>query len=272
MRSENLKHRLYSELTRIAKALSSPSRLELIELLAQGERTVEALARAAAIPLANASHHLQVLRESRLVEARKEGLYVHYRLAGPDVFQLASMLRSVGEQRLAEVDRIVRTYLGARDELEPIGRHELLKRAEEGTAIVLDVRPAEEYQAGHIPGALSVPLEQLEARLADLPRSKEIVAYCRGPYCVMSFEAVKLLRAHGRKARRLEEGFPEWRANGLPVTTEPDVRAARTGPLAEHPNVAPQQRTSRRVERGRARSPRPKKAMRPSKRKRGGQK
>ena len=230
MPSHNLKRRLYSELTRIAKAFSSPSRLELIELLAQGERTVDALARAAAIPLANASHHLLVLRESRLVEARKEGLYVHYRLAGPDVFELASMLRAVGEQRLAEVDRIVRTYLGSRDELEPIGRQELLKRAEEGTAVVLDVRPTEEYQAGHIPGALSVPIEQLEARLADLPRNKEIVAYCRGPYCLMSFEAVKLLRAHGRTARRLEEGFPEWRANGLPVTAEPDVKAAGSSP------------------------------------------
>lgn len=219
MAKDNLKHRLYSELTRIAKALSSPSRLELIELLAQGERSVEALAGAAGIPLANASHHLQVLRESRLVEARKEGLYVHYRLAGPDVFELARMLRSVGEGRLAEVDRIVKTYLAARDEMEPIGRHELLQRAQEGTAIVLDVRPAEEYRAGHIPGAISVPLEELEARLAELPRGKEAVAYCRGPYCVMSFEAVKLLRADGRRARRLEEGFPEWRANGLPVAT-----------------------------------------------------
>ena len=272
MRSENLKHRLYSELTRIAKALSSPSRLELIELLAQGERTVEALARAAAIPLANASHHLQVLRESRLVEARKEGLYVHYRLAGPDVFELARMLRSVGEQRLAEVDRIVKTYLAARDELEPVGRHELLKRVEEGTAIVLDVRPPEEYQAGHIPGALSVPIEQLEARLADLPRSKEIVAYCRGPYCVMSFEAVKLLRAHGRKARRLEEGFPEWRANGLPIAIVREAAASRGEQLAPRLKPAPHDRTSRPVQRGRAGSPEPRTAMRRSTRIRGGKK
>jgi rhodanese-related sulfurtransferase len=272
MRNENLKHRLYSELTRIAKALSSPTRLELIELLAQGERTVEALARAAAIPLANASHHLQVLRESRLVEARKEGLYVHYRLAGPDVFDLASMLRSVGEQRLAEVDRIVKTYLAARDELEPIGRQELLKRAEEGTAIVLDVRPTEEYRAGHIPGALSVPLERLEARLADLPRDKEIVAYCRGPYCVMSLEAVKLLRAHGRKARRLEEGFPEWRANGLPVAIVREAAASRGERFAQRLKGVRRERTSRRVPRGRAESPGPGKAMRRSTRKRGGKK
>ncbi len=270
MPSENLRHRLYSELTRIAKALSSATRLELIELLAQGERTVEALARAAGIPMANASHHLQVLRESRLVEARREGLYVHYRLAGPDVFEIARMLRSIGEQRLAEVDRIVKTFVAARDELEPIGRCELLKRAEEGTAIVLDVRPLEEYQAGHILGALSVPLEQLEARLADLPRSTEIVAYCRGPYCVMSFEAVKLLRAHGRKARRLEEGFPEWRANGLPVAGTPGAAASRSEQLAEHLKTAPQRRTSLRVRPGPGRSPRRKKAMRRSTRARGG--
>ncbi len=270
MASDNLKHRLYSELTRIAKALSSPSRLELIELLAQGERTVEALARAAAIPLANASHHLQVLRESRLVEARKEGLYVHYRLAGPDVFELTRALRGVGEQRLAEVDRIVRTYLAARDELEPVGRHELLKRAEDGTAIVLDVRPAEEYQAGHIPGALSVPIEQLESRLADLPRSKEIVAYCRGPYCVMSFEAVKLLRAHGHKARRLEEGFPEWRANGLPVAIETQVAAFRGERGTARPSPAPRERMNRRVQHRRAGSAEPRKAKPRSSHKRGG--
>jgi rhodanese-related sulfurtransferase len=268
MSSDNLKHRLYSELTRIAKGLSSPSRLELIEILAQGERTVEALARAAAIPLANASHHLQVLRESRLVEARKEGLYVHYRLAGPDVLELTRMLRSVGEERLADVDRIIKTYLVSRDELEPVGRHELLKRAEEGTAIVLDVRPPEEYQAGHIPGAISVPIEQLEARLADLPRNKEIVAYCRGPYCLMSFEAVKLLRAHGRRARRLEEGFPEWRANGLPVEIVRETAASPGEQLAQRLKVAPQQDTSRRVQRRRG-SPEPTKALRRSTPKRG---
>src|SRR3990172_8706484 len=155
--------RLYGELARIAKALSSPSRLQLLELLAQGERTVEALARELGLPVANVSHHLHVLREARLVEARKEGLYVHYRLAGADVLELAHMLRRVGEHRLAEIDRIVKSYLGARDELEPVHREELLQRAKEGTAIVLDVRPDEEYRAGHIPGAISVPLERLEA-------------------------------------------------------------------------------------------------------------
>jgi rhodanese-related sulfurtransferase len=219
MQSKDPKYQLYSELTRIAKALSSPSRLELIELLAQGERTVEALAHGAGLSLANASHHLQVLREARLVEARKQGLYVHYRLAGSDVFGLTRTLRSVGERRLAEVNRILETYFRARDALEPVGRRELLKRAEAGTVVVLDVRPPEEYRAGHIPGAISVPAGQLGARLTGLPRGKEIVAYCRGPYCVLAFDAVKVLRAHGRRARRLEDGFPEWRAAGLPVAT-----------------------------------------------------
>ncbi len=223
--------KVYAELARIAKALSNPSRLQLVELLAQRERTVESLARELALPVANASHHLQALREARLVEARKEGLYVHYRLAGPDVYELARMLRRVGENRLAEVDRIVKSYLGARDELEPVQTDELLQRVKEGTAIVLDVRPEEEYRAGHIAGAISVPLERLETRLKGLPRTKEIVAYCRGPYCVMAFDAVRLLRAHGRKARRLEGGFPDWRAAGLPVAS-PEVpeKGTRPGP------------------------------------------
>ena len=271
MPNQNPKHRLHAELTRIAKAFSSPSRLELIELLAQGERTVEALARAAGLPLANASHHLQVLRESRLVEARKEGLYVHYRLAGADVFELSRMLRSVGERRLAELERIVKTYLGARDKLEPVGRRELLKRAGEGTTIVLDVRPAEEYRAGHIHGAISVPLEQLEARLADLASGKEIVAYCRGPYCLMSFEAVKLLRAHGRKARRLEEGFPEWRADGLPVAAELGATASPDEPPTGSGRVAPGERARPRS-RLLPRSRRTTSATRPSARVRGGKK
>jgi rhodanese-related sulfurtransferase len=227
-KNKNPKHRIYSQLTRIAKALSSPGRLELIELLAQGERTVEVLARGAGLSIANASHHLQVLREARLVEARKQGLYVHYRLAGPDVFNLFRTLRRVAGRRLDEVDQILKTYFGSRDALEPVGRRDLLKRADEGTVVVLDVRPPEEYRAGHIPGAISVPLEQLAARLSSLPRDKEIVAYCRGPYCVLSFDAVKALRAHGRKARRLEDGFPEWRAAGHPVATGLEERGGRT--------------------------------------------
>ena len=219
MQSKDLKHQLYSELTRIAKALSSPGRLGLLEILAQGERTVEALARGADLSVANASHHLQILHRARLVEARKEGLYVHYRLAGPDVFGLTRTLRGIGERRLEEVDWILESYLRSRDALEPVSRRELAKRAKDGTVIVLDVRPSEEYRAGHIPGAISVPVAQLGARLARLPRGREIVAYCRGPYCVMAFDAVKVLRAHGRRARRLEDGFPEWRAARLPVAT-----------------------------------------------------
>jgi rhodanese-related sulfurtransferase/predicted transcriptional regulator len=214
-----LKDRLYEQFARIGKAVASPRRLELLEILAQGERTVEALASETALSVANASHHLQALREARLVEARKEGLYVYYRLADPDVFELSRMIRVLAERRLAEVDRIVRTYLADRDQLEPIGRQELLERAQAGTALVLDVRPFDEYRAGHVPGALSVPVDQLERRLRELPPDKEIVAYCRGPYCVLAFRAVEILRARGRAARRLVEGFPEWRAAGLPVET-----------------------------------------------------
>ncbi len=208
---------LYIEVSRIAKALSSPSRLQLVQILAQSERTVEALGRELGLSTANVSHHLQALREARLVEARKEGLYVYYRLAGPDVFALANQLRQVGERRLAEMDRLVKGYFRSRDAMEAVPRDELLRRAREGTAIVLDVRPEEEYLAGHIPGAVSVPLDQLATRLEELPREKEVVAYCRGPYCFMAFEAVRLLRARGREARRLEDGFPEWKSAGLPV-------------------------------------------------------
>lgn len=211
------KEQLYEELSRIGKALASPKRLEFVEILAQGERSVEALSRATALSVANTSHHLQALREARLVEARKEGLFVYYRLVSPEVFELVGMIRRVGEQHMAEVDRLVRSYFGARDALEPVRREELLKRAKEGTVIVLDVRPAEEYRAGHIPGAVSLPVDQLQRRLRKLPRGKEIVAYCRGPYCLMAYEAVAALRANGRRARRLIDGFPEWRAAGLPV-------------------------------------------------------
>jgi rhodanese-related sulfurtransferase/DNA-binding MarR family transcriptional regulator len=223
--------RLYVELSRIAKALSSPSRLQLVQILAQSERTVEALGRELGLSTANVSHHLQTLREARLVEARKDGLYVYYRLAGPDVFALMNQLRQVGERRLAEMDRLVKGYYRSRDTMEAVPRDELLRRAREGTAIVLDVRPEVEYRAGHIPGAMSVPLEQLASRLGELPRDREVVAYCRGPYCFMAFEAVRLLRARGRSARRLEDGFPEWEAAGLPVTSESgtaDRKGAKT--------------------------------------------
>jgi rhodanese-related sulfurtransferase/DNA-binding transcriptional ArsR family regulator len=216
-RKQSPKRRLFEEFARIGSALSSAGRLELLEILAQGERTVEVLAGETAMSVANASHHLNALREARLVETRKEGLYVHYRLAGDDVDELLRLIRRVGERHLAEVGDVVKRYFTSRDDLEPVGRDELLKRAQAGTALVLDVRPRDEFRAGHIPGALSVPIEELEAQLAKLPRRLEVVAYCRGPYCLLAFRAVELLRAHGRKARRLEGGLPEWRAAGLPV-------------------------------------------------------
>ncbi|MBI3630326.1 MAG: metalloregulator ArsR/SmtB family transcription factor [Candidatus Rokubacteria bacterium] len=214
-----MKIQLYEQFARIGKAVGSPRRLELLEVLAQGERTVEVLASQTSLSVANASHHLQTLREAGLVETRRDGLYVYYRLAGPDVFELTRMIRSLGERRLAEVGRIVREYFLARDQMEPIGRDELVDRVQSGTVLVLDVRPTDEYRAGHIPGAISVPLDQIERRLKDLPPDREVVAYCRGPYCVLAFEAVEILRARGRRARRLVDGFPEWRAAGLPVDT-----------------------------------------------------
>ena len=214
------KRRLYDQLARIAKAAAAPSRLELLELLAQGERTVEVLAREAGLSVANASHHLQSLRQARLVEARKEGLFVHYRLAGLEVYQLVLLLRGLAERRLKEVDQLVAEFFTSRDQFEPVPREELLARSRAGAVTVLDVRPREEYRAGHIPGALSVPLEDLEQQIAALPPGREVVAYCRGPYCVLAFEAVERLRQMGHRARRLEDGFPEWRAAGLPVSTE----------------------------------------------------
>jgi rhodanese-related sulfurtransferase len=219
MKHREFKDRLYEELGRIAKAIDSPRRLELVDLLAQGERSVEDLAGEAALSIANTSRHLQILRGARLVESRKDGLRVYYRLAEPEVHVVASAVHRLAEKRLAEVDQLVRTYLGSRDELEPVPREELLRRVRAGRAVVIDVRPAAEYRAGHIAGALSMPVDQLGRRLAELPQRKEIVAYCRGPYCVMAYEAVTRLRASGRKARRLADGFPEWRAAGLPVET-----------------------------------------------------
>lgn len=217
MKHREFKDRLYAELGRIAKAIDSPRRLELIDLLAQGERSVEDLATEAALSVANTSRHLQILRGARLVDARKEGLRVYYRLAESEVHDVARAVHGLAEKRLAEVDQLVNTYLGSRDELEAVRREELIRRVRAGRAVVIDVRPAEEYRSGHIAGALSIPVDQIEKRLRQLPARKEIVAYCRGPYCVMAYEAVARLRARGRKARRLVDGFPEWRAAGLPV-------------------------------------------------------
>lgn len=216
-----LKIRLFTELARVGKALGSASRLELLEVLAQGERTVEALAGAAGLSVANASRHLQLLREARLVEAEREGVFVRYRLAGPEVYELTRSVRALAERRSAEVERIARAYRSDREGLEPIAGSDLAARLRDGTVIVLDVRPAEEFQSGHIAGAVSIPLERLAQEIRRLPRGREIVAYCRGPYCVLADRAVELLRAKGRRARRFTEGFPEWRAAGLPVEAAP---------------------------------------------------
>ncbi len=211
------KDRLYEQFARMAKAVASPKRIELLDLLAQGERGVEALARATGMGVTNTSAHLQVLRRARLVETRKEATRVRYRLAGDEVVALLVALRGLARSRLADVDQVVRDYFVARDALEPIGRSELLERAGKGDVVILDVRPHEEFLAGHIPGALSVPLEELDAALARLPKRKQVVAYCRGPYCVLAPQAVERLRSKGFKARRLDDGMPEWRLAGFPV-------------------------------------------------------
>jgi rhodanese-related sulfurtransferase/DNA-binding transcriptional ArsR family regulator len=217
MSKANVKAELFEQFARIGKALGSARRLEILEYLSQAERSVETLARMTGLSVANASQHLQVLRQAGLVQARKEGLYVHYRLAGGAVDRLVAALRVVGEERLAEVDRLVKLYLEAKDDLEPVPAKELMRRARKGLVTVLDVRPPEEYAAGHIPGAINVPLADLRRRWQELPRDREIVAYCRGPYCLLAFDAVAELRRKGRKARRLEDGFPEWRSAGHPV-------------------------------------------------------
>jgi rhodanese-related sulfurtransferase/DNA-binding MarR family transcriptional regulator len=211
------KNQLYEQFARIGKALSNAHRLEVLEVLAQGEHSVEAVARETDMSIANASQHLQVLRAAQLVEVRREGVYIYYRLADEQVFSLWQTMRQVGEARIAEIDRIVETYLHDRNQLLPIGAAELLQRLVEGNVILLDVRPVEEYTAGHLPDAISMPVTELEARLWELPQDREIVAYCRGPYCVFADEAVALLRSNGYNAQRLEQGFPDWRALGLPV-------------------------------------------------------
>jgi rhodanese-related sulfurtransferase len=223
------KARLFGEFARIGKALASPHRLHLIELLAQGERTVEQVARELGLPVANVSQHLQVLRSARLVSVRREGLYAHYALADPLVFRLWQNLRDLGQTHLAEVDRIVTEYLGRRDDLEAVGADELLRRLRAEDVTVLDIRPRQEYEAGHIAGACCVPPEELEARLRQLPKDAEVVAYCRGPYCVFADEAVALLRTKGYRARRLAEGFPDWLGRGLPAATGPEDEGWRRG-------------------------------------------
>jgi rhodanese-related sulfurtransferase len=210
---------LFDAFARPARALASGRRIELVDVLANGERTVEALAGEVGLSVANTSQHLQVLRQAGLVAGRREGTSVHYRLAGPEVLELWRTLRSLAAARLAEVERLATAYLGGRDELEPVTRDELTRRLHDGDdLVVLDVRPAAEYAAGHLPGAVSIPVGELRRRLAELPADREIVAYCRGPYCAFAHEAVELLREEGFAARRLEDGLPEWREAGLAVT------------------------------------------------------
>jgi len=217
MKSPNrqFKDAIYEQFSRIGKAVSSPKRLELLDLLCQGEKTVETLSQETGLTVANTSQHLQTLRAARLIAAEKEGLYVKYRLADQMVCEFFRSMRILAENRLAEVEMIKRRFLEDREGMKPVDRNDLLKRVIDGAVTVLDVRPVEEYRAGHIPGALSVPLGQLKKLLSKLPRDHEIVAYCRGPYCVLSVQAVEMLRKQGFTAIRLEEGVQDWRAMGL---------------------------------------------------------
>jgi rhodanese-related sulfurtransferase/predicted transcriptional regulator len=209
---------LFDAFAHVGKALASGRRIELLDVLANGERTVEELARQTGLSLANTSQHLGVLRQAGLVATHREGTFIAYRLAAPEVFELCSALRTVAAVQLAEVERLAEAYRGERNELEAVTRQELARRlADREPLVVLDVRPPAEHAAAHLPGAVSIPLEELRRRLAELPQDQEIVAYCRGPYCAFSHEAVRLLRSEGFTARRLEDGLPEWVAAGLPV-------------------------------------------------------
>jgi rhodanese-related sulfurtransferase len=217
MQAREMKDGVYAQFARIGKALAAPKRIELLELLCQGPRTVEALADQAALTIANASQHLKVLLAGRLVEAQKHGLFVEYRLADEGVLKFVHAMRELAEARFAEVGAIMQAYLKTRGELERVSGDELMQRVRKGEVTVLDVRPELEYRAGHIPGARSVPLSELKRHLADLPKNREIVAYCRGPQCVMAIEAVALLRKKGFRAQRMEQGVVDWRARGWKI-------------------------------------------------------
>jgi rhodanese-related sulfurtransferase len=220
--SRAFKDGMYEQLARVGKAVSAPKRLELLDLLCQGPRTVELLADQVAISVANASQHLQVLRAARLVTAEKQGLYVEYRLADEEVARFFVTLRQLATVRLAEIELVTREYFERRGALEAVEGEELVRRVRSGEVTVLDVRPVEEYRAGHIPGARSVPISELQDRLHELPKDLDVVAYCRGPYCVMAADAVNLLRRQGFKAHRMELGVADWRARGWRVTTAPE--------------------------------------------------
>lgn len=221
MSSESPKRTLFAAFAAVAKAAANPHRLELLEQLGQGERSVEVLADRVRVSIANASQHLQQMRRAGLVTARREGRFVFYRLADDAVLDFLASLRRIAERNSAEVERVVASYFKSRDGLEPVSRKELMDRLEAGLVTVLDVRPEDEFALGHLPGALNIPLAELAKRLGELDPDQEIVAYCRGPYCVLSYEAVAALRARGFKVRRLEDGYPEWRAAGLPVAAGP---------------------------------------------------
>lgn len=222
--STNFKHELFTHFARVGKALSHANRLELLEFIAQGERSVEELAKVSGLSVANTSQHLQHLRHAGMVTSHKVGLKVFYSLSGDDILILLDTLRAVGERHIADINKLVSSFLTVKDNLEPIPRRELLKRVQNGLVTVLDVRPAEEYAAGHVPGAVNVSLDKLEAYLDKLDSQQEVVAYCRGPHCILAFDAVAKLREKGLNARRLEDGFPEWKLAGLPVesTLEPN--------------------------------------------------
>ncbi|WP_192258920.1 ArsR/SmtB family transcription factor [Mesorhizobium caraganae] len=218
MSSIGPKQAIFASLAEVAQALGHAHRLELLEHLAQGERSVEGLAARAGLNFANASRHLQILRRARLVEAQRHGKHVLYRLAGDaQVVELMKALGRVGERNVAEVNRVMTDYFHARDALEAVSREDLVSRLHDGLVTVLDVRPEDEFALGHLPGALNIPLAELDRRLAELPANREVIAYCRGPYCVLSFEAVAALRMRGYVVHRLEDGYPEWKAAGLPV-------------------------------------------------------
>jgi ArsR family transcriptional regulator len=219
MSRQGPKQALFAQFAAVAQTLGHPHRLELLEQLGQAERTVEALASKAGLSIANASQHLQRLRRAGLVTTRREGKFIFYRLADDTVIDLMAALGTIAERNIAEVQQVMRRYFHDRDSLEPVSRRELCKRLRVGSVTVLDVRPEDEFALGHVPTAINIPLKALESRQAELDRSHEIIAYCRGPYCVLSYEAVAMLRAQGFKVRRLEDGFPEWRAAGLPVVS-----------------------------------------------------
>ena len=219
---DSFKKELFAQFALVGKSLSNGNRLEILEFLAQGERSVEDLAKISGLTIANTSQHLQGLKRSGLVTSRAEGQKSLYRLSDYSVVELMTVLRKIAENNLGEIHRLVANYLDSKDNLEPISREELMKRAHKGSITVIDVRPEEEYQAGHVPLAINVPLTTLKKTIKSLPKSKEVIAYCRGPYCLLAFEAVAQLRSKGFKARRLEDGFPEWKHEGLPIeqTTE----------------------------------------------------